>query len=90
MTYVFSQSELTDITLAKNNGTWGDIYAAVLSAITDPITGMIGRPVLYGLAAGGRQGVERALAILRAEIERTMALLGAPSISDLNAGYLLR
>ena len=51
---------------------------------------MIGRPALYGLAAGGRLGVERALAILRAEIERTMALLGASRISNLGADYLTR
>jgi (S)-mandelate dehydrogenase len=51
---------------------------------------LVGKPVLYGLAAGGRQGVERALAILRAEIERTMALLAVPSINELSTEYLAR
>ncbi|KEP72430.1 lactate dehydrogenase, partial [Microbacterium sp. SUBG005] len=39
---------------------------------------LIGRAYLYGLMAGGRQGVDRTIAILRSEIERTMTLLGAP------------
>ena len=43
----------------------------------------IGRPYLYGLAAGGQQGVERALTLLTAEVERSMTLLGANSISEL-------
>jgi len=34
----------------------------------------IGRPYLYGLAAAGQAGVERALELLRAEIERDMIL----------------
>ena len=49
---------------------------------------MVGRPALYGLAAAGRPGVERTLSILRAELERTMALIGARRIADLEPGYL--
>jgi len=44
----------------------------------------VGRPYLYGLAAGGRQGVASVVAILRAEIERTMALLGRSNIAALD------
>jgi L-lactate dehydrogenase (cytochrome) len=43
----------------------------------------IGRSYLYGLGAGGQAGVERALTILRTEIERGMALLGVTKISDI-------
>ena len=43
----------------------------------------IGRPYLYGLAAGGQAGVERALQILRDELLRNMALIGCRSVSDL-------
>lgn len=43
----------------------------------------IGRPYLYGLAAGGQKGVERALTLLRDEVERSMALLGCASIADI-------
>jgi isopentenyl diphosphate isomerase/L-lactate dehydrogenase-like FMN-dependent dehydrogenase len=40
---------------------------------------LIGRPILWALAAGGEAGVSRALAILRAELEIALALLGAPT-----------
>jgi L-lactate dehydrogenase (cytochrome) len=43
----------------------------------------IGRGYVYALAAGGQPGVERALGLLRAEVERTMALLGCNSINKL-------
>lgn len=49
----------------------------------------IGRPYLYGLAAGGQAGVEHALALLKAELERSMALLGVSSIADINESHLL-
>jgi L-lactate dehydrogenase (cytochrome) len=42
----------------------------------------IGRPYLYGLAAGGEAGVDRALTILRDEFDRTLRLLG---VNDINA-----
>jgi L-lactate dehydrogenase (cytochrome) len=42
----------------------------------------IGRPYLYGLAANGEAGVTRVLAILRAEIERGMGLMGRVRIAD--------
>lgn len=44
----------------------------------------IGRAYLYGLAAGGQSGVERALAILREEYERTMTLIGVASPGELS------
>ncbi|PJG46398.1 alpha-hydroxy-acid oxidizing enzyme [Sphingobium sp. LB126] len=44
----------------------------------------IGRPYLYGLAAGGSRGVERAISLLREEFERCMILGGANSLGDLN------
>ena len=45
---------------------------------------MIGRPTLYGLAAGGQPGVERAIEILQLEIDRTLGLLGRPCLADLD------
>jgi len=44
---------------------------------------MVGRPWLWGLAAGGTGGVARVLAILRAELERTLALVGEPDVTKL-------
>ncbi len=43
----------------------------------------IGRPYLYGLAAGGEAGVRRALQILRSELERDMTLLGVPRLAQI-------
>lgn len=48
----------------------------------------IGRPYLYGLAAGGQPGVEQALNILKTEIERNMALLGCRQIADIRSDHL--
>jgi len=48
----------------------------------------IGRGYLFALAAGGQSGVERALGLLRAEVERTMALLGCNSINKLGRHYV--
>lgn len=48
----------------------------------------IGRPYLYGLAAGGQQGVERAIDILSSEVKRDIALLGCKNISEINSQSL--
>ncbi len=48
----------------------------------------IGRGYLYGLAAGGQGGAERALDILRSELERTMALVGCKSVAKLGRSYV--
>jgi L-lactate dehydrogenase (cytochrome) len=42
-----------------------------------------GRAYLYALAAAGQPGVERALGLLRAEIERDMKLMGCRSVAEL-------
>lgn len=49
---------------------------------------LVGRAYAYGLAAAGRPGVERAIQILRADIERTLRLLGCRSIAELNESYV--
>ena len=48
----------------------------------------IGRPYLYGLAAGGQVGVSRVVQLLKAEIERDMAMMGITSIDQINRGCL--
>ena len=45
---------------------------------------LIGRPYLYGLGASGQAGAEQAISILRAEIARVLALLGRPTLADLD------
>ncbi|HEU4842595.1 MAG TPA: alpha-hydroxy acid oxidase, partial [Ilumatobacteraceae bacterium] len=44
---------------------------------------MAGRAYLYGLGAAGERGVDHVLSMLDADVRRTMALLGAPSVADL-------
>jgi 4-hydroxymandelate oxidase len=44
---------------------------------------LVGRPLHWALAAGGQAGVERAIAILREELEIALPLLGCASIADL-------
>jgi len=50
----------------------------------------IGRAYLYPLAAGGQAGVERALGLLRAELERTLALMGCDAVAKLGGDYVRR
>ncbi|MBE0508686.1 MAG: alpha-hydroxy-acid oxidizing protein, partial [Marinospirillum sp.] len=50
---------------------------------------MSGRATLYGLAAGGAAGADRALDILRSEMDRTLGLLGCTDIEQLNPGCLM-
>ena len=49
---------------------------------------LVGRAYAYGLAAGGYEGVKKAIQILRDDFERTMRLLGCPTIAELNASYI--
>ena len=48
----------------------------------------IGRPYLYGLAAGGQAGVDKAITILKQELERSMALLGVDSIQAIKQSHI--
>ncbi|MBG6184185.1 L-lactate dehydrogenase (cytochrome) [Arthrobacter sp. CAN_A214] len=63
----------------------GDIVAAL--ALGADFT-LIGRAYLYGLMAGGRPGVDRAIEILATQTARTLQLLGVNSIEDLNADHV--
>ncbi|WP_248580641.1 alpha-hydroxy acid oxidase [Nocardioides sp. InS609-2] len=49
---------------------------------------MVGRAYLYGLMAGGRDGVDRTIEILQGQIERTMRLLGVSSLDELTPGHV--
>jgi L-lactate dehydrogenase (cytochrome) len=49
---------------------------------------LVGRAYAYGLGAGGAAGVTRAIDILRADLVRTLKLLGCESVSDLNPSCL--
>jgi len=49
---------------------------------------LLGRPILYALAAGGQAGVERALGLLRTEFELALALVGAPTVEDVGRTHV--
>ena len=49
---------------------------------------LCGRAYAYGLAAAGEAGVTRALEILRADVDRTLKLLGCTSIAALDRSYV--
>ncbi|MGA7972421.1 MAG: alpha-hydroxy-acid oxidizing protein, partial [Pseudolabrys sp.] len=48
----------------------------------------VGRATLYGVAAYGLAGAERAIAILSREIDIALAQIGCPSIRDLDESYI--
>lgn len=49
---------------------------------------LVGRAYLYGLMAGGREGVDRMIEILSGEIRRTMTLLGVSSLDELEPRHV--
>ena len=49
---------------------------------------LVGRAYAYGLGAAGHAGVGRALEILRADVERTLRLLGCASVAELNSSLV--
>ena len=49
---------------------------------------LVGRAYAYGLGAGGGPGVAKAIEILRADIDRTLRLLGCRSVAELDASYV--
>jgi L-lactate dehydrogenase (cytochrome) len=75
----------TEVHLDTGIRNGADIVAAV--ALGARFT-LVGRAYLYGLMAGGRAGVDRAIAILAEEITRTMKLLGARSLEELGPGHV--
>lgn len=75
----------TEIAIDTGIMSGADIVAAI--ALGADFT-LIGRAYLYGLMAGGRQGVDRAIAILRSDIERTMRLLGVATLAELEPRHV--
>lgn len=75
----------TEILIDTGIMSGADVVAAI--AMGADFT-LIGRAYLYGLMAGGRDGVDRTIEILKTEIVRTMKLLGVRSIAELNPGHV--
>ena len=49
---------------------------------------LVGRPVLWGLAVGGEEGVRRVLELLLAELDTALALAGAPRAAELDRSWI--
>ncbi len=49
---------------------------------------LCGRAYAYGLAAAGEAGVNRAIEILRTDLDRTLRLVGCPSVGQLDRSYV--
>jgi L-lactate dehydrogenase (cytochrome) len=75
----------TEIMIDTGVMSGADIVAAI--ALGARFT-LIGRAYLYGLMAGGRRGVDRAIEILSDEVTRTMKLLGVRSLDELAPGHV--
>ncbi|MCS4277113.1 L-lactate dehydrogenase (cytochrome) [Mycetocola sp. BIGb0189] len=75
----------TEILLDTGIMNGADIVAAVAHGARFTL---IGRAYLYGLMAGGREGVDRAIQILQGEIVRTMKLLGVASLDELEPAHV--
>ncbi|WP_439937849.1 alpha-hydroxy acid oxidase [Nocardia sp. N13] len=63
-----------------------DVVAAVAQGATFTL---IGRAYLYGLMAGGREGVDRTIEIMRGQVERTMRLLGVRTLDELTPDHVV-
>lgn len=75
----------TEIAIDTGIMSGADIVAAI--ALGAKFT-LVGRAYLYGLMAGGREGVDRMIWILRDQIERTMKLLGVASLAELGPEHV--
>ena len=63
-----------------------DVVKALAAGAT---AAFVGRPAVWGMAAGGEAGAQAVLATLAQEIERTMILIGADTTADISAQQLL-
>lgn len=75
----------TEIHLDTGIMSGADIVAAI--ALGARFT-LVGRAYLYGLMAGGREGVDRAIEILSGQLVRTLQLLGVNSLDELEPGHV--
>ncbi|MBF4602201.1 alpha-hydroxy-acid oxidizing protein [Frigoribacterium sp. VKM Ac-1396] len=75
----------TDVLVDTGIMNGADIVASVALGAK---TTLIGRAYLYGLMAGGRQGVDRTIEILSDQVVRTMKLLGAHSLDELEPRHV--
>jgi len=51
---------------------------------------LVGRPFNYAAAVAGEAGVQHAIGLLRDEVDRNLAMLGAIACTDLGPGHIVR
>ncbi|WP_325049544.1 alpha-hydroxy acid oxidase [Kocuria soli] len=76
-----------DVELIYDSGIMSGTDIVIAMALGADIT-LIGRAYLYGLMAGGQEGVEKVIEILAQEVEVTMHLLGVKSFQDLTPDHV--
>ncbi|WP_221931046.1 alpha-hydroxy acid oxidase [Telmatospirillum sp. J64-1] len=64
-------------------------YEALIARCLGADFVFVGRATLYGVVVAGREGADRAIEILRKEIDQSLALIGCNRFADLNGNYLL-
>lgn len=77
----------TEILLDTRILSGADIVAAIAMGVRFTL---VGRVYLYGLMAGMREGVDKTISILSEQFARTMRLLGARSLAELEPGHVTR
>jgi L-lactate dehydrogenase (cytochrome)/glycolate oxidase len=82
---VAAVGDKTEVHLDSGIMSGQDIVAAIAHGAQFTL---VGRAYLYGLMAGGQDGVDRAIEILRSQIERTMRLLGVCTLDELEPGHV--
>ena len=76
-----------DVEIAVDTGIMNGADIVASMALGADFT-LIGRAYLYGLMAGGRQGVDRAVGILAEQVVRTMKLLQVRSVAELEPAHV--
>ena len=76
-----------DVEIAIDTGIMNGADIVAATALGAKFT-LVGRAYLYGLMAGGRAGVDRAIEILADEVIRTMKLLGARTLDELTPAHV--
>ena len=76
-----------DAEIIYDSGVLSGTDAIIALALGADFT-LIGRAYLYGLMAGGQEGVERALELLEQEMRVTMHLLGVATVDELHPGLI--
>ena len=69
---------------------WDLVYIFQVDLVTlfGLVVMQIGRPIVYGLAAKGEDGVKKVIEMLKNEFELTMAFSGCPTIGDITRNHV--